>query len=73
MTLATGKRGSDCLHVLSCYAPTLGASRVMKDDFFDDPQHALSEIRPVEPYVMLGEFNARVGSGSEKSDLWEQV
>ena len=73
VTLATGKRGSDRLHVLSCYAPTFGATRALKDDFFDDLQHALNEIPPEEPYVMLGDFNARVGSRSEESDLWEHV
>lgn len=73
VTLATGKRSSDRLHVLSCYAPTFAASRDVKEAFFDDLQHALDEIPAEEPYIMLGDFNARVGSRSGDSDLWRDV
>ena len=52
------------VHILSCYAPTFGASRAAKDSFFDHLQEALGEIPPSEPYVVLGDFNARVGSRS---------
>ena len=52
-----------CPHT-SCYAPTFGASRAAKDSFFDHLQEALGEIPPSEPYVVQGDFNARVGSRS---------
>lgn len=45
-------------------APTFAASRTEKGSFFDDLQQALEEIPPNEPCVMLGDFNACVGSSS---------
>ena len=73
VTLATGKKSSDCLHVLSCYAPPFAASRDVKEVFFDDLQNALDEIPPEESYVMLGDFNACVRSRSGDRDLWGDV
>ena len=73
VTLATGKKSSDRLHVLSCYAPTFAVSRDGKEASFDDLQNALDEIPPEESYVMLGDFNARVGSRSRDRDLWGEV
>ena len=43
-TLVRGRRSSDRLHVISCYAPTFAASRAEKDNFFDDLQQALNKI-----------------------------
>ena len=68
--LQTGSRKADHLHVLSCYAPTRAASRAAKDEFFRDLEHALASIPPEEPYILLGDFNARVGSRSGAHDLW---
>ena len=69
-TLETGKGKSGRLHVLSCYAPTFAASREEKDKFFDLLQDALSAIPSGECYVMLGDFNARVGSRAVDDDEW---
>ena len=52
------------IHVLSCYAPTFGTNRAEKDTFLDHLQEALDEIPPNETYIVLGDFNARVGSRS---------
>ena len=48
------------LHILSCYAPTFAANREAKDKFYDDLQSALDLIPYKEPYLILGDFNARV-------------
>ena len=52
------------LHVLCCYAPTHAASREEKNRFFESLQDALSSIPSGECSVMLGDFDARVGSRS---------
>ena len=60
------------LHILSCYAPTFAASREEKDRFWDDLQLALDSIPSSEPCIMLGDFNARVGSRVSQDDQWVQ-
>lgn len=71
--LQTGGRKADRLHVLSCYAPTRAASRETKDKFFQDLENALASIPSEEPYIVLGDFNARVGSRNGAHDLWHGV
>ena len=68
-----GGRHPHNLHVISCYAPTFAASREEKDHFYNDLQQALDEIPSNDMYVMLGDFNARVGSRSEEGDQWVKV
>ena len=65
-----GRTTSDRLHILSCYAPTFGASREEKDHFLNDLQQALDSIPTGESYVILGGFNAHVGSKNGDKDLW---
>ena len=69
-TLAMGRHQNDCLHILSCYAPTFGASWEEKEQFYVDLQQALSAIPPGECYIVLGNFNARVGSREADGELW---
>ena len=70
-TLGGGSRKTSRLHILSCYAPTFAASRAEKDNFFNYLQEALDEIPPNETYVILGDFNARVGSRDlAEEDYW---
>ena len=66
-TLALGKGH---LHIMSCYAPMYASSRAEKDEFFDDLQQALSAIPSTDNYVMLGDFNARVGSRQDGDEWW---
>ena len=57
--------------LLSCYAPTFAASRAEKDNFVNYLQEALDEIPPNETYVILGDFNACVGSREPaEEDYW---
>ena len=67
-TLQKGQTNSGRLHILSCYAPTFAASRVEEDQFLNDLQQALDSIPSRESYVMLGDFNARVGSRTSGDD-----
>ena len=67
--LKTGKRRNDHLHIISAYAPT---RREAKDKFFRDLHQVLSSIPSNEPYVLLGDFNARVGPRKE-DDAWGRV
>ena len=69
-TLEIGSGRSGRLHVLSCCAPTFAASREEKNSFFDLLQDALSSIPAEECYVMLGDFNACVGSRAVRDDEW---
>ena len=56
--------GSNVLHVVSCCAPTIAASKEEKDDFYSMLQEVLSFIPSQECYVLLGDFNAHVSSRS---------
>ena len=71
--LQTGRRKKDHIHVLSCYAPTRAASRELKDEFFADLEQALATVPSDEPYIILGDLNARVGSRNDMDDTWEGV
>ncbi len=71
--LQTGRRKADHIHVLSCYAPTRAASREVKDEFFAKLQQALAAVPPDEMYIILGDFNAHVGSQDESDDPWGGV
>ena len=73
VTLLTGKRTPDRIHILSCYAPTFAASRADKEKFKDEVQQAMNAIPPSECYVIMGDFNARVGSRLSEGDLWTSV
>ena len=71
ITFASLRIGTHCskqLHILSCYAPTYPSSREMKEAFYNDLQQALSEIPSQDTYVVLGDFNARVGSRNDSAD-----
>ena len=56
------------LHILSCYAPTYPSSRETKEAFYNDLQQALSELPSQDTYVVLGDFNTRVGSRNDSAD-----
>ena len=71
--LRKNKKKADTLHILSCYAPTRAASRAEKNKFYGDLQQALAAIPPDEMYVMMGDFNARVGSRLDDGDPWGHV
>ena len=67
------KLGREKLHIVSCYAPTQSARREEKDKFYDELDTVLSSIPSGEKYVLLGDFNARVGSRELINDQWDRV
>ena len=70
LVTATLDASSGRLHILSCYAPTFAATREKKDRFFDKLQVVLSSFPSDECFVMMGDFNARVGSRCLDDDDW---
>ena len=68
LVTATLEIGYGQLHILSCYAPTFIASREEKDKFYNDLQAAVSSVPSNECCVMLGDFDARVGSRAVDDD-----
>ena len=67
-----GNGSRDRLHILSYYAPTFAASREDKNIFYATLQDALSEIPSDECFVMLRDFNARVGSRDVADEWWHE-
>ena len=63
------------IHVVSCYAPTFRSSRADKDAFFAELQGVLRDVGRHDKYVLLGDFNARVGTrcGEDDDDAWADV
>ena len=61
---------SMCCHVMRQQEQPAEQRRT---SFFDDFQQALSSILSNQPYVILGDFNARVGSRETDDDPWFNV
>lgn len=61
------------IHVLVCYAPTFRSSRMEKEIFFAELQGALHAIPRHDKFVLLGDFNARVGTRFDDADEWTGV
>lgn len=57
----TGSAGNR-MHMVSCYAPTRAASREVKEAFFQELENIISSVPSGERYILLGDFNALVGS-----------
>ncbi len=58
------------MYVFSGYAPTYAANREDKNAFYDLFQQALDSIPAHSSYVLLGDFNAHVGSREGSDDPW---
>ncbi|KAG6929472.1 craniofacial development protein 2, partial [Chelydra serpentina] len=50
------------VNLISVYAPTLGATRDTKDEFYDQLDMIIRSIPKEEHLILLGDFNARVGT-----------
>ena len=61
------------LHVIVCYAPTFHSKREAKENFHDELQATLRSISEADRYVLLGDFNARVGSRLGPGDEWRDA
>ncbi|XP_047490815.1 uncharacterized protein LOC125040304 [Penaeus chinensis] len=51
--------------LISVYAPTLMASSDTKDEFYENLCATLLKVTPKDQVILLGDFNARVGSDYE--------
>lgn len=61
------------INIFSVYAPTLGTSDDIKDHFYDELDTQIARIPQTGPVLILGDFNARVGSDTQSwpgHDCW---
>ena len=70
MTLRIPLVRNEYAQVISAYAPTLVAEEDAKDDFYAALSEVLRGTNPRDKIILLGDFNARVGS---RRDLWGQA
>lgn len=68
MRLPLQKRSSATL--ISVYAPTMTNPEEVKEQFYSDLRETISRVPADDRLILLGDFNARVGSDKEK---WEGV
>ena len=68
--LQEDRRTVSRIHVVSCYAPTRAASREYKDAFFQELNNIISGVPAGETYIILGDFNACVGSRESDDNEW---
>ena len=57
----------------SCYAPTRAASREDKTKFYNTLGSVVGGLPKGEMYILLGDFNTRVGSREHCNDQWSNV
>ena len=61
--------GKKEIHIVSCYAPTRAARREEKDKFCEElSSNVLTNIPDSDMSVLLGGFNARIGSRNAAQD-----
>ena len=56
--------------IVSAYAPTITNPDKVKDKFYDDLDNIISATPHTDKLLLLGDFNARVGSDNQ---TWEGV
>ena len=56
--------------IVSVYAPTHKSPQEKKDEFYQELQHTISGVKEDDVLVVVGDFNARVGSSEDKEDMW---
>ena len=70
MTLRIPLPKSSGLFIISAYAPTMTNSEEIKDRFYENLRKILLKVSPIDSILLLGDFNARVGSDSK---IWPNV
>ena len=56
--------------IVSVYAPTHRSPQERKDEFYRDLQDTINSVRNSDVLLVIGDFNARVGSSHNKEDRW---
>ena len=62
MTLILPLSGNKHATIVSAYAPTMTNPDEVKDKFYDDLDNAISATPRTDKLILLGDFNARVGT-----------
>ena len=73
MTLRLPLSGKRHATIVSAYAPTMTNPDEVKDKFYDDLDSVISATPQTDKLILLGDFNARVGTDHQnlgKSD-WD--
>ena len=69
MTLGLPLSGKRHATIVSAYAPTMTNPDEVKDKFYDDLDSVISSTPWTDKLILLGDFNARVGTDQE----WAQT
>ena len=70
MTLRLPLSGNNHATIVSAYAPTMTNPDEVKDKFYDDLDNIISATPRTDKLILLGDFNARVGTDHQ---TWEGV
>ena len=70
MTLRLPLSGKRHATIVSAYAPTMTNPDEVKDKFYDDLDSVISAAPRTDKLILLGDFNARVGTDHQ---IWEGV
>ena len=70
MTLRVPLVRGEHMLIICAYAPTLPSEEDLKDEFYDSLDSVLIKVNLKDKIILLGDFNARVGT---RSDLWKDV
>ena len=70
MTLRLPLRGKRHATIISAYAPTMSNPEEVKDKFYEDLEALITAVPREDKLVILGDFNARVGTDYQ---AWEGV
>ena len=70
MTLRLPLSGKKHAKIVSAYAPTMTNPDEVKDKFYDDLDSVISAAPRTDKLILLGDFNARVGTDHQ---TWEGV
>ena len=70
MTLRLPLSGKRHATIVSAYAPTMTNPDEIKDKFYDDLDSVISATPWTDKLILLGDFNARVGTDLQ---IWEGV
>ncbi|VDL90853.1 unnamed protein product [Schistocephalus solidus] len=62
MSLCLPLREDQFTTITSAYTPPITSSNAAKDEFYEDPHALLATVPKVDNLIVLGDFNARVGT-----------